>query len=169
MGARYSEQLSDMQNTLRNIEKGRKFSPSAEAFKDEIDTLEKMMRQSSLSEARVRKELDILRSLSFKTRRFRHNAICDAHQETFRWVFTPPSDQETHLSTKQRESQTKLLKWLEHGSGVFWVSGKPGSGKSTFMKFVADHQRTVEALSRWAHPRRVIISSCYFWSSGSEM
>ncbi|KAM0385042.1 hypothetical protein ACHAQC_011764 [Fusarium culmorum] len=169
LGARYSEQLSVMQNTLRNIEKGRKFPPSAEAFKDEIDTLEKMMRQSSLSEARVRKELDIIRSLSFKTRQFRYNAICDAHHETFRWVFTPPSDQETHLSIKQRESQTKLLKWLEHGSGVFWVSGKPGSGKSTFMKFVADHQRTVEALSRWAHPRRVIVSSCYFWSSGSKM
>ncbi|KAM0417423.1 hypothetical protein ACHAPT_012572 [Fusarium lateritium] len=169
LGARYLEQLSDMQNTLRNIEKGKQFSPSAGAFKDEIDALEKMMRQSSLSEARVRRELDILRSLSFKTRQLRHDAICDAHQETFRWVFTPPSDQETRLSTRQRESQIKLQKWLEHGNEVFWVSGKPGSGKSTFMKFVADHQKTVEALSRWAHPRRAIVSSCCFWSSGSEM
>ncbi|KAF4336763.1 nacht nucleoside triphosphatase [Fusarium beomiforme] len=169
LGARYSEQLSDMQNTLRNIEKGKAFAPTAEEFKGEIDTLEKMMRQSSLSEARIRKELDIIRSLSSKTRQFRYNAICDAHHETFRWVFTPPSDQETNLSSKQREAQTKLLKWLENGSGVFWVSGKPGSGKSTFMKFVADHKRTVEALSRWAHPSRAIVSSCYFWSSGSRM
>ncbi|KAJ4127072.1 hypothetical protein NW768_008695 [Fusarium equiseti] len=46
LGARYSEQLSDMQNTLRNIEKKRQNPPSAEAFKDEINTLEKMMRQS---------------------------------------------------------------------------------------------------------------------------
>ncbi|KAM0231485.1 hypothetical protein ACHAP5_011066 [Fusarium lateritium] len=169
LGARYSEQLSDLQNTLRNIEKGTKLSPSAKALKDEIDTLEKMMSQSSLSETRVRRELDIIRSLSFKTKQLRHNAICDAHNETLRWVFRPPNDQETRLSRDQRESQTKLLEWLEHGSGIFWVSGKPGSGKSTFMKFVADHQKTVEALARWAHPRRAIVSSCYFWSSGSEM
>lgn len=169
MGARYSKQLSEMQNTLRDFKKERKFTPSAEGLRNEIDTLVGMMRQSSLSEAKVRKELDVIRSLSFKTRQFRYNAICDAHHETFRWVFAPPQDRETHLSIKPRECQTKLLKWLEHGNGVFWVSGKPGSGKSTFMKFVADHKRTLEALSRWAHPRRAIISSCYFWSSGSQM
>ncbi|KAG4285027.1 hypothetical protein FPRO06_06287 [Fusarium proliferatum] len=169
LGARYSQQLSHMQSSLSNIERGVRSQPCDDTLIDRITNLEMMMRQTSLSEARLRKELDIIRSLSFKTIHSRHDAICDAHHETFGWAFTASSDEQTNLTTKQRESQRKLLKWLEHGSGVFWVSGKPGSGKSTFMKFVADHHMTMEALSRWAHPGRAIISSCYFWNSGSEM
>ncbi|RKL39437.1 hypothetical protein BFJ72_g6911 [Fusarium proliferatum] len=158
-----------MQSSLSNIEHGVRSQPCDDTLINRITNLEMMMRQTSLSEARLRKELDIIRSLSFKTIHSRHDAICDAHHETFGWAFTASSDEQTSLTTKQRESQRKLLKWLEHGSGVFWVSGKPGSGKSTFMKFVADHHMTMEALSRWAHPGRAIISSCYFWNSGSEM
>ncbi|KAF5723712.1 nacht nucleoside triphosphatase [Fusarium mundagurra] len=144
-------------------------APRNDLLVDRMTDLELTMRQCSLSEARLRKELDIIRSLSFKTIHSRHDAICDAHHETFGWVFRAPGDEQTNLSTEQRESQRKLLNWLEHGSGVFWVSGKPGSGKSTFMKFVTDHHRTMEALSRWAHPGRAIISSCYCWNSGTEM
>ncbi|KAF5591708.1 nacht nucleoside triphosphatase [Fusarium pseudocircinatum] len=169
LGARYSQQLSDMQSSLRNIEQGMKYQLCDGPFLDRITNLELMMRQSSLSEARLRKELDIIRSLSFKNIHARHDAICDAHHETFGWAFRAPSDEQTDMSLKQREAQKRLLNWLESGSGVFWVSGKPGSGKSTFMKFVADHHRTMEALSRWAHPGRAIISSCYFWNSGLEM
>ncbi|KAF5632040.1 nacht nucleoside triphosphatase [Fusarium sp. NRRL 52700] len=169
LGARYSQQLSDMQNSLRNIEQGIKHQPCDESFLDRITNLELMMRQTSLSEAKLRKELDIIRSLSFKTIHTRHDAICDAHHKTFGWAFRAQSDEQMNMSSKQRESQRKLLSWLENGSGIFWVSGKPGSGKSTFMKFIADHHRTMEALSRWAHPGRAIISSCYFWNSGPEM
>ncbi|RSL52399.1 hypothetical protein CEP53_008087 [Fusarium sp. AF-6] len=169
LGAKHTEQLSNMQDTLRVIEKERKTTHGSETLGNEINSLEQMMRQFSLSESRVRKELDIIRSLSFKTRQLRHDCIPVAHQETFRWVFKSSTSQETATDKKQKTSESKLLKWLEHGSGVFWVSGKPGSGKSTFMKFIADHRKTAEALSRWSHPLRPIISSCYFWSSGTDM
>ncbi|KAF5581595.1 nacht nucleoside triphosphatase [Fusarium pseudoanthophilum] len=169
LGTRYSQQLADMQSSLRNIEQGMKSQPCDDPLLERMSNLELTMRHCSLSEVKLRKELDIIRSLSFKTIHSRYDAICDAHHETFGWAFRAPSDEQTNLGIEQRESQRKLLSWLEHGNGVFWVSGKPGSGKSTFMKFITDHHRTMEALSRWAHPGRAIISSCYFWNSGTEM
>ncbi|KAK1810776.1 hypothetical protein LTR12_014860 [Friedmanniomyces endolithicus] len=30
----------------------------------------------------------------------------------------------------------------EHGQGIFWINGKAGSGKSTLMKFLADHEQS---------------------------
>ncbi|KAK0705998.1 hypothetical protein B0T26DRAFT_603900, partial [Lasiosphaeria miniovina] len=59
--------------------------------------------------------------------------------------------------------------WLKHGKGTFWISGKPGSGKSTLMKFVADHDSTVQALTAWSSPKPPIIACHYFWSAGTSM
>ncbi|KAF4995986.1 hypothetical protein FDECE_12613 [Fusarium decemcellulare] len=168
LGAKHSEQLSNMQNILQNIEKDRISTQSASAVSADLNSLEQMMRQFSLSESRVRIELDIIRSLNFKTRQSRHDAIPDAHRETFRWVFTSSNNRKSGKGGKE-QSDTRLFNWLEHGDGVFWVSGKPGSGKSTFMKFVADHPKTVEALSKWSYPHRPVVSSCYFWNSGTSM
>jgi len=64
-------------------------------------------------------------------------------------------------------SHGDLLEWLKHGDRIFWVSGKPGSGKSTFMKFIADVEDTRRALATWAYPNRAIVASHYFWSSGT--
>ncbi|KAJ3547226.1 hypothetical protein NM208_g1623 [Fusarium decemcellulare] len=169
LGARHSEQLSHMQKMLQNIEKDRNSTEDASTVSTELNSLEQMMRQFSLSKSSIRMELDIIRSLNFKTRQSRHDAIPDAHRETFRWVFTSSKNRKSEKREKQQQFETRLLKWLEHGDGVFWVSGKPGSGKSTFMKFVADHPKTIEALSKWSYPHRAVISSCYFWSSGTGM
>lgn len=118
------------------------------------------MSEVALSETEITKELSIVRSLGFETRTVRHNAIPDAHKETFGWVFKPDPD----LGDK-----ANLLEWLRHGDRPFWVSGKPGSGKSTFMKYIADHQATASALARWAHPLPIVVASHYFWSSGTDM
>lgn len=49
------------------------------------------------------------------------------------------------------------------------VSGKPGSGKSTLMKFLADHETTRKILEEWASESNLIIASHYFWSAGTQM
>ncbi len=53
--------------------------------------------------------------------------------------------------------------------GEFWFSGQPGLGKSTFMKFLADHASTSAALMRWASRGRLVLASHYFWSAGTPM
>jgi len=43
-----------------------------------------------------------------------------------------------------------FLHWLSAGNGVFHIAGKLGSGKSTLMKFLCDHERTTAELQKWA-------------------
>ncbi|PMD19838.1 hypothetical protein NA56DRAFT_574686, partial [Hyaloscypha hepaticicola] len=62
-----------------------------------------------------------------------------------------------------------LLTWLKHGTGLFWVSGKAGSGKSTLMKFIANHPTTRRSLEEWASPKGVVIATHYFWAAGTEI
>jgi len=51
---------------------------------------------------------------------------------------------------------------------TFLVSGKAGSGKSTFMKFLAKHPKTLCGLSEWAASSHVVILFHGFWASGTK-
>ncbi|KAK8202537.1 hypothetical protein BKA81DRAFT_399376 [Phyllosticta paracitricarpa] len=85
----------------------------------------------------------------------RYNNITEAHQTTFRWIF----DNQDH----------GFPDWIENQSGIYWISGKPGSGKSTLMKFVAEHDQTTQLLESWAGDQKIIVVSHYFWISGSSI
>jgi hypothetical protein len=64
--------------------------------------------------------------------------------------------------------QKHLLSWLENKtSEPFVVTGKPGSGKSTFMKFIASHEQTRQALASWAGDKKLLVAKSYFWNPGS--
>ncbi|KAK0737880.1 hypothetical protein B0T18DRAFT_432797 [Schizothecium vesticola] len=56
-----------------------------------------------------------------------------------------------------------------HKKTVFWVSGKAGSGKSTLMKFVANHPTTKQMLDRWSAPKDTAVVTHYFWGAGTLM
>ncbi|KAF2005793.1 hypothetical protein P154DRAFT_559504 [Amniculicola lignicola CBS 123094] len=53
--------------------------------------------------------------------------------------------------------------------GVYWISGKAGSGKSTLMKFIVQDARFMEALSSWAGDVPLIVTSFYFWNPGDAI
>jgi hypothetical protein len=54
---------------------------------------------------------------------------------------------EGEAKASARES---LVNWLSSGSGIFHISGKLGSGKSTLMKYLCEHDSTKFLLERWA-------------------
>ncbi|KAK4182204.1 hypothetical protein QBC35DRAFT_396436, partial [Podospora australis] len=63
-----------------------------------------------------------------------------------------------------------FVQWMEEeGSDIFWITRKPGSGKSTLMKFIFGAQATLSSLQKWAGDRSLLILSSYFWISGSKM
>jgi hypothetical protein len=130
--------------------------------------LEKTMSQLEISRESVRRDLALVRSLSFKARTIRHDAIPVAHQETFQWVFSAKGH-EDRTADSNKPQVGDLAHWLKARDGTFWVSGKPGSGKSTFMKLIEGHPQTKKALAQWAHPHPVFIASHYFWSPGTDM
>ena len=79
----------------------------------------------------------------------------------FEWVYHSPAD--------SASVATYLGIWLKTDHGIFWTSRKPGSGKSTFIKFVAGEPRTRDLLSQWAGMKPVAIASHYFWSAGNSL
>lgn len=110
----------------------------------------------------IAREQSFLSTLNFPSRPQRHEKISNAHERTFRWVLDC-SQTSRNDDCKER---TLLLDWLMQGSGLFWVSGRAGSGKSTFMKFVADHDATRRALEEWADGHKLVIAAHYFWTAG---
>ncbi|KAI2603753.1 hypothetical protein GGR54DRAFT_644494 [Hypoxylon sp. NC1633] len=122
---------------------------------------------------------DVRDSLYYPMLKERQSEIESAYKATFEWIFHEPS-----LSTRRWDS---FVSWLEGGEPVYWINGKPGSGKSTLMKFLYQDKRTLEALERWAGVEtqalarhdakkakerrkgpqtKLIRVSFYFWNSG---
>lgn len=54
--------------------------------------------------------------------------------------------------------------WLQSDLSMYWIMGKPGSGKSTLTKFILSERRTKIALQKW-RPGAFIVSH-YFWRPG---
>ncbi|KAH8881303.1 hypothetical protein GQ53DRAFT_606013, partial [Thozetella sp. PMI_491] len=63
----------------------------------------------------------------------------------------------------------KFSRWLRSGEGVFWVSGKAGSGKSTLMKYISQQAMTAEILQDWSREKPVVVASHFFWAGGASM
>ncbi|KAH6641057.1 hypothetical protein F5144DRAFT_599720 [Chaetomium tenue] len=77
----------------------------------------------------------------------------NAHEHTFDWVFSP--------------YKSGFLEWLHGDGGLFWIKGKPGSGKSTLMKYLHRDARTKNALSQ--NGRKVLAMPAFFFHSrGTE-
>lgn len=98
----------------------------------------------------------LLRSLHFNAIKSRETQIVPAHAETLKWLLDP-------------SSPSNLAKWLESQSGVYWISGKPGSGKSTLMKYLVAHPQTAELLKTWAGAQTLVTASVYFWHAGTVL
>ncbi|KAF4825901.1 hypothetical protein CGCSCA5_v000377 [Colletotrichum siamense] len=67
---------------------------------------------------------------------------------------------------KRNQANANLLGWLQgERMGPFWVSGKPGSGKSTLVKSIMRDERTIDALRYW-HPQPKIVAH-FLWKPGT--
>jgi hypothetical protein len=105
-------------------------------------------------------ELRVLRLLHFEEMSSRFYAVAEAHKSTFRWSLARTSD-----ATQSPESLLSL--WLETGKGVYHISGKAGSGKSTLMKYICSTPETLDCLRLWAHDHYLLTASFFAWHSGT--
>ncbi|KAH7308643.1 hypothetical protein B0I35DRAFT_99228 [Stachybotrys elegans] len=95
--------------------------------------------------------LRLLRTLRFNSMGFRYSKIPEAHLNTFQWMFN-----------------NTFARWLTSSHPVFWISGKPGSGKSTLVKFLVDNLDLTRYLGAWTNGAKVVVASYFFWVNGTE-
>lgn len=103
---------------------------------------------------------NILSSLRYPEMRNRWDTITKANPSTYEWMFDAKGQDLPPL---------KFSKWLSREEGIFWITGKAGSGKSTLVKHISEDLRTRMALETWARGRELCIASHYFWFLGSPM
>ncbi|ORY10262.1 hypothetical protein BCR34DRAFT_602241 [Clohesyomyces aquaticus] len=96
--------------------------------------------------------LAVLDSLTFDQMDFRHSSIHKAHERTYEGVF-----------------ENKIVKWLRSRDLLYWVSGKPGSGKSTLMKYIVGNVHTPAHLRHAIKGQEPIIASYFFWVNGTPL
>jgi hypothetical protein len=93
--------------------------------------------------------------LSFEELAARHEDISAAHAKTCEWIFD--------------RQDIGYTEWLSHGRDIFWISGKPGSGKSTLMKFLLSKRNRVRQYFYPTGSAQVVVASFFFWSTGTAM
>jgi hypothetical protein len=62
-----------------------------------------------------------------------------------------------------------FVKWLTGEHSMYWITGKPGSGKSTLMKYLYNDPRTLTYLQKWSGDSPLSVGGYFFWNSGTVM
>ncbi|KKY34004.1 putative small s protein [Diaporthe ampelina] len=100
-------------------------------------------------------EQAVLDELHFSGIGQREASVHTAHWQTLTWVFGKP----------EQSSPASFEEWLSSDDDLYWISGKPGSGKSTLMKFLTHHPHTEAALESWARGHAVVRAEYFFWAT----
>ncbi|KAM0354370.1 hypothetical protein ACHAPU_001414 [Fusarium lateritium] len=108
----------------------------------------------------------ILESLAYKSMHDRESQVTEAHAKTLDWIFDN-SPIEQSLRQRFRESFTAWLSGTELGP-IYWITGKPGSGKSTLVRFLSSNPVATYYLREWAGKKPVSTAGFFFWTSGSR-
>jgi hypothetical protein len=59
--------------------------------------------------------------------------------------------------------------WLVYGTGTYWISGKPGSGKSTLMKYIFKNYQQMIMPNIGSSERKHIPAGFFFHDRGSHL
>ncbi|KAI9162965.1 small s [Paramyrothecium foliicola] len=117
----------------------------------------------------------ILAALRFDLMGERFDDVAEAHHNTFEWIydpaeFDPEGSQITQSALNDKSSAGNIfVDWLKHGAGIFHIAGKPGSGKSTLMKYLCRHKKTRSHLDAWADGKTLILGKFFFWNPGTTL
>lgn len=95
--------------------------------------------------------LESLSALGYNPRK---GTIELAHQESFKWIWDEGS------------TGPGFVDWLKHDTGIYWISGKPGAGKSTLMRYIYDDERVKDFLP--AADGRTIMAGYFFHDLGQS-
>ena len=98
---------------------------------------------------------ELLHTLDYAERRSRELQLqnSDANEESFSWIWSSPSS---------------FGSWLSSCEGVYWISGKPGSGKSTLVDYLV-HDRTKVKLQQHSHEDWIVLRFFFDFRGGKGL
>ncbi|KAK7222219.1 hypothetical protein V2G26_010222 [Clonostachys chloroleuca] len=103
-----------------------------------------------------RRQARVIKSFYFTEIHRRWDKIDGAAENTNAWLFHSP--------------EVSFSSWLGLDSrSMYCITGLPGSGKSTLMKYAYDHPDTLLGLEKWAGPSTLCRVAFFFWNQGFEM
>ncbi|KAF2994212.1 hypothetical protein E8E14_001000 [Neopestalotiopsis sp. 37M] len=163
-----STSLSSVDDTLRDFQLYHKdalagLSRKLDATLSQQQTEGLAKRLSSLSNQDEVAQQRIIDSLTFPQIDERRNKIYRALRNTYEWVLDPG------------QSQTQfddLLSWANSPDGtdqVYWVHGKPGSGKSTLMRYLFDELDKDLHFHPWSEDGPLLKINYFFWAPGTPL
>lgn len=82
-----------------------------------------LLRKAAVQGSRYAADQLIMKQLHFDAMDHRRDMIVTAHNSTLTWMF----------GTRGQAGPTSFNDWLISDKRLYWISGKPGSGKSTLM------------------------------------
>ena len=100
----------------------------------------------------------VLSSVWYPSIHDREETIHEAHVNTFQWIFEDP--------TETGNQWDSFVDFLQGDTPSYWITGKPGSGKSTLIKYINQTPKTQDYLGQWAGEKTLIQASHYFYYSG---
>ncbi|KAL6243715.1 hypothetical protein RBB50_009148 [Rhinocladiella similis] len=116
----------------------------------------------------------ILDALAFSEMNERRNMIEKRVRDfgdTYTWIFKCADC--VHHSPHDACMQPDFVKWLYSGTEIFWISGKPGSGKSQLMEFIFlslnSNDSASEPLEAWASTKRIHVLDFWFFKPATSV
>ncbi|KLO90517.1 small s protein [Fusarium fujikuroi] len=154
-----------------------------------LDALEQIREMFSLSDRATLKVRGscILSALRFDSMDERYDNVAKAHDKTFEWIFDSSNSDDdsddpedngrsfySHHTTSYKPMENygardNFVDWIEHGSGISHISGKPGSGKSTLMKYLCQQGETKQYLDICAADKSLVFGKFFFWNPGTTL
>ena len=154
--ARIRDELArqDLQTVLgsKHVNEEDFFSGLRDRRPVDIEPLVGSLSSNARAGSQISVSLRLLKTLRFNSMTFRYSKVAGAHNNTFEWMF-----------------HNTFRHWLTSEHPIFWISGKPGSGKSTLIKFLIDHPDIPSYLTHQASGAKMIMASYFFWINGTEM
>ncbi|KAK4501641.1 hypothetical protein PRZ48_007450 [Zasmidium cellare] len=161
-GANYGEGLQSAKRRLMNAinERSREDDVARQARAGAANSNPSRQTAGSLTQEVTFK---LVGSLYFPQMEDRRDHIPMAYQGTYRWAL---------LSTSNTNMRwDNFVSWLQDPqprSRTYWVSAKPGAGKSSLVRFLDKSLRLDQHMQPWAE-EKVFRLRYYFWNPGSPL
>ncbi|KAH6662032.1 hypothetical protein B0J14DRAFT_645554 [Halenospora varia] len=117
----------------------------------------KFLKSSPIVKLAMPVETEILDSLRFEEMTKRYGDVDLAHRRTFKWIFEGPDQ--------------SFVQWLRDLSepNIYWISGKPGPGKSTLMKYAFQSTELRREVKAAVTNLPFVLGSFFFHDRGSTL